>query len=304
MSRRFRPRLTVLAIAFCAGAGPACAATSSADTAALQVALWARGVYTGPVDGAFGRETSAALQALQIKLGLPSTGFFGPLTRKALGSYAKTTLGSRTLRPGASGWDVAAFQFLLAWHGFPSGAFTGIFTLETQGALIRFQHWLRSLPNGLAGRAVFAALQRAPARSPISLGWPLLGPIGSPFGPRGDRFHAGVDLIAAQRTPVIAAGAGNVVFAGWRDGGWGNEITIDHGHGVRAIYAHLSKINVVVGDSVSGGQTIGLVGATGDATGPHLHFELRLNGAAIDPLTAFPPLPPGPASARSPWEPR
>jgi murein DD-endopeptidase MepM/ murein hydrolase activator NlpD len=284
------------------GASSATAASSSADTAALQVALWARGVYAGPVDGIYGPDTTSAVQALQAKLGLPTTGIVGPRTRKALGQYAKTTtLGSRTLAVGMSGWDVSAFQFLLAWHGYPSGTFNGAFTPQTQAALARFQANTGLPADGLAGPNVVAALRLPPPRSPITLSWPLTAPIGSAFGPRGDRFHAGIDLIAAQGTPVGAAGQGRVVYAGWRDGGWGDEVTIDHGHGIRAIYAHLSKITVKLGDLVAAGQPVGLVGATGDASGPHLHFELRLRGAAIDPLTALPTAPiPEPSTSATP----
>jgi murein DD-endopeptidase MepM/ murein hydrolase activator NlpD len=110
-------------------------------------------------------------------------------------------------------------------------------------------------------------------------------PPATAYGP-GNR---GVDYQTDVGDPVRAAADGEVVYAGWRDGGWGNEVTIAHGHGVRAMYAHLSAVGVAVGDHVDAGETIGLVGATGDATGPHLHFELRLRGAAIDPLTALPP---------------
>ncbi len=284
------------------GAPSAAAAGSSADTAALQVALWARGVYAGPVDGVYGPDTSSAVEAFQARLGLPATGVVGPLTRKALGRYAETTaLGSRLLTVGVSGWDVAAFQFLLAWHGYPSGTFNGIFTRETEAALSRFQTSAGLPTDGFVGPSVLAALRLPLPRSPISLDWPLIAPIGSPFGPRGERFHAGIDLVADQGTPVNAAGPGRVVYADWRDGGWGNEVTIDHGHGVRAIYAHLSKITVHLGDQVAAGQPIGLIGATGDATGPHLHFELRLHGAAIDPLTALPKPPiPGPPAPPPP----
>ena len=287
MRRPLSTILAALALAVSAGAGSAAAATSTADTAALQVALLTRGVYAGPVDGVYGPDTTAAVQALQGRLGLPTTGYFGPLTRKALGDYAATSLGSRTLGTGMSGWDVSALQFLLASHGFPSGAFNGVFTLETRAALLRFQRWAGSPPDGLAGPAVLAELERPVPRSPVELAWPLAAPLGSLFGPRGNRFHAGIDLVAAQGAHVGAAGAGTVVYAGWRDGGWGNEVTIDHGHGVRAIYAHLSEIDVSLGETVTSGETIGLVGATGDATGPHLHFELRLRGAAIDPLGAL-----------------
>jgi murein DD-endopeptidase MepM/ murein hydrolase activator NlpD len=106
------------------------------------------------------------------------------------------------------------------------------------------------------------------------------------FGPRGDRFHAGVDLPAPMGTPVEAAASGRVVWAGVR-AGWGLVVTLAHTHGVRTMYAHLSRDSVQLGQHVAAGTTIGLVGATGDATGPHLHFEVRLRGAAVDPLPSL-----------------
>ena len=79
----------------------------------------------------------------------------------------------------------------------------------------------------------------------------------------------------------------SVVWAGFRPGGWGLLVTIAHRDGVRSMYAHLSRVDVRLGEAVATGQQVGLVGATGDATGPHLHFELRVRGAAVDPLTAL-----------------
>jgi murein DD-endopeptidase MepM/ murein hydrolase activator NlpD len=79
-----------------------------------------------------------------------------------------------------------------------------------------------------------------------------------------------------------------VTFAGFAAGGWGNLVVVLHGDGVRTLYAHLSKVSVHRGESVATGTRVGLVGATGDATGPHLHFEVRLRGAAVDPRTALP----------------
>ena len=128
------------------------------------------------------------------------------------------------------------------------------------------------------------------AASPIELAWPIAAPLGDPFGPRGTRFHAGIDLPAGRGDPVTAAGPGRVVWAGWRRGGWGRLVTIAHSHGVRSMYAHLSRVDVRVGDRVVPAARIGLVGASGHASGPHLHFELRLRGATIDPLTALPRL--------------
>jgi murein DD-endopeptidase MepM/ murein hydrolase activator NlpD len=130
-------------------------------------------------------------------------------------------------------------------------------------------------------------LRQAPRRSGIPLGWPLLGPVGDRFGPRGDRFHEGVDLPAPAGTPILAAAPGVVTWAAPRAGGWGNLVTIAHADGVRTMYAHLSTIRVRVGEWLAGGTIIGRVGSTGDATGPHLHFEVRVDGAAVDPLRAL-----------------
>jgi murein DD-endopeptidase MepM/ murein hydrolase activator NlpD len=120
-----------------------------------------------------------------------------------------------------------------------------------------------------------------------ALAWPVAGPVGDRFGPRGDRFHAGIDLVAAAGAPVSAAAAGTVVWVGVRSG-WGLCVTVAHGGGVRTLYAHLSRASVRLGARVSTGTSIGGVGTTGDATGPHLHFEVRVRGAAVDPLTVLP----------------
>ncbi len=114
----------------------------------------------------------------------------------------------------------------------------------------------------------------------------------SGFGWRDDpirhtpRFHSGTDFRADPGTPVHAAGSGVVVFAG-RQGGYGNIIYVDHGGGVVTCYAHLRKIEVAKDDKVTAGDRIGPVGSTGRATGPHLHFEVRLEGRPVDPVTAM-----------------
>ncbi len=113
--------------------------------------------------------------------------------------------------------------------------------------------------------------------------WPVNAAITSPFGWRWGRMHEGVDLGAAYGTPIAAAAAGAVIYAGW-EGGYGNLTVIDHGGGLATAYGHQSRIAVSVGQSVSQGETIGFVGSTGHSTGPHLHFEVRVNGEAVDPL--------------------
>jgi peptidoglycan hydrolase-like protein with peptidoglycan-binding domain len=255
--------------------------------AALQVGLRARGIYAGTIDGVDGPTTAAAVRVFQRRAHLPVDGVAGPRTRVALGRYGRHTLGSRRLAVRAFGWDVAELQFLLAWHGFPSGVFDGHFGVRTAGALRRFQRFAGLRPDGVPDTATLAALRAPLPRLPLSLAWPLRAPIGSSFGPRGVVFHAGIDLIAPAGAPVAAAASGRVVWAGRGVGGWGLVVTIAHGSGVRTMYAHLSRVSVRVGERVGVGAQIGRVGATGDATGPHLHFEVRLRGAAVDPLPAL-----------------
>jgi murein DD-endopeptidase MepM/ murein hydrolase activator NlpD len=99
---------------------------------------------------------------------------------------------------------------------------------------------------------------------------------------KGRRMHAGIDFAARPGTPVLAAGSGIVVHAS-RMGGYGRLIIIDHGHGLTTRYGHLRGIRVHVGDEVNAGQTIGAVGSSGRATGPHLHFEVRVADRPVDP---------------------
>jgi murein DD-endopeptidase MepM/ murein hydrolase activator NlpD len=119
--------------------------------------------------------------------------------------------------------------------------------------------------------------------SAAGLIWPVSAPVTSPFGWRWGRLHQGIDLGAAYGTPIAAAAAGTVIWAGWL-GGYGNLTVIDHGGGLATAYGHQSRIVVSVGQSVAQGEIIGYVGSTGHSTGPHLHFEVRVNGEAVDPL--------------------
>jgi murein DD-endopeptidase MepM/ murein hydrolase activator NlpD len=120
-----------------------------------------------------------------------------------------------------------------------------------------------------------------------TLVWPVTGPITSPFGWRilwGQRnFHTGMDIGVGYGTPVGAAAPGKVVLAGW-DGGYGRCVLIDHGDGLATRYAHLSRIDVGLGEQVSRGAVVGNVGESGNADGPHLHFEVIINGNVQNPL--------------------
>ena len=113
--------------------------------------------------------------------------------------------------------------------------------------------------------------------------WPVSGPVVSPFGMRWGRMHEGIDIGVGYGTPIHAAAAGTVITAGWEDG-YGNLIVVDHGGGLATAYAHQSSFAVGYGARVEQGQVIGYVGCTGHCFGPHLHFEVRVNGTAVDPL--------------------
>jgi murein DD-endopeptidase MepM/ murein hydrolase activator NlpD len=133
-------------------------------------------------------------------------------------------------------------------------------------------------------RGQLAASQSADSTPSASgLIWPVSGPVVSPFGYRWGRLHAGIDIAVPYGTPIHAAAAGTVVLAGWVSG-YGNYTCIDHGGGMATCYAHQSSYAVSQGAAVGQGQVIGYVGCTGHCFGPHLHFEVRINGTPVDPL--------------------
>jgi murein DD-endopeptidase MepM/ murein hydrolase activator NlpD len=141
---------------------------------------------------------------------------------------------------------------------------------------------LAAADAGIRGR--LAASQSSDSTPSASgLIWPVSGPVVSPFGYRWGRLHAGIDIAVGYGTPIHAAAAGTVVLAGWVSG-YGNYTCIDHGGGMATCYAHQSSYAVSQGASVGQGQVIGYVGCTGHCFGPHLHFEVRINGNPVDPL--------------------
>jgi murein DD-endopeptidase MepM/ murein hydrolase activator NlpD len=138
--------------------------------------------------------------------------------------------------------------------------------------------------------AILARLQSSssPVAGPIRQGsgqliWPASGSISSGFGMRWGRLHAGIDIPLGEGTPLRAADSGTVAIAGWV-GGYGNYTCIQHGGGLSTCYGHQSSIGVSVGQSVTQGQVIGNSGNTGNSTGPHLHFEVRVGGNPVDPM--------------------
>jgi murein DD-endopeptidase MepM/ murein hydrolase activator NlpD len=131
--------------------------------------------------------------------------------------------------------------------------------------------------------APVAAPTTPSGESSSGLIYPVDGAFSSPFGMRWGSMHEGIDISAAEGTPIVAAASGTVVSAG-PSGGYGNYTCIQHSGGLSTCYAHQSSIAVSAGQSVSQGETIGAVGNTGSSTGPHLHFETRVNGSAVDPM--------------------
>jgi len=119
--------------------------------------------------------------------------------------------------------------------------------------------------------------------------WPVRGWVSSGFGHRispftgRDTMHSGVDITAPLRTPVLAPAAGTIHFAGI-EAGLGNTVTLSHGYGMKTVYGHMDKIKVMTGQTVRRGDVIGWVGSTGLSTGPHLHYEVEIKGAYVDPL--------------------
>jgi murein DD-endopeptidase MepM/ murein hydrolase activator NlpD len=125
--------------------------------------------------------------------------------------------------------------------------------------------------------------------TPSSAGliWPVNGPVTSPFGWRWGRMHQGIDIGVPTGTAIHAAAAGTIIYCGWEDG-YGNLVVIDNGGNLATAYAHQSAIAVACGESVQQDQVIGYVGCTGHCTGPHLHFEVRIDGNPVDPLGYLP----------------
>ena len=146
---------------------------------------------------------------------------------------------------------------------------------------------LRASSAALAAqiRAAQASSAGGPDATPSSAGliWPASGGVTSPFGWRWGRMHEGIDIGAGYGTPIHAAASGTIIYCGW-EGGYGNLVVIDHGGNLATAYGHQSSIAVACGQQVSQGQVIGYVGSTGHSTGPHLHFEVRINGSPVDPL--------------------
>jgi murein DD-endopeptidase MepM/ murein hydrolase activator NlpD len=229
------------------------------------------------------------VRTFQRRRHLAVDGVVGPQTRRALGRRGRPALGSRTMRRGQRGWDVAGLQYLLAARGFSAGSVDGGFGGVTQAALRRFQRSAGIGVDGVAGPHTLAALRRSQRTGstvggPVAFLRPVRGSIGDGFGFVSGRRHTGVDFPKPYGSPIGAAGRGVVRFAGWNSGGYGNLVVVGHRLGFETWYAHMSRIAVSVGQSVVGGSRLGYIGSTGRSTGPHLHFEVRHAGIPINPV--------------------
>jgi len=154
---------------------------------------------------------------------------------------------------------------------------------ETREGYLSEVQALEAESAALGARIKAAQSESSATPSVPGLVWPVSGPVTSGFGMRWGRMHTGIDIAVPAGTSVHAAAAGTVVYAGWMSG-YGYLVAIDHGGGLATAYAHNSSLLVTVGQRVAQGQVVSLSGSTGHSTGPHVHFEVRVNGVPVDPL--------------------
>jgi murein DD-endopeptidase MepM/ murein hydrolase activator NlpD len=242
------------------------------NVAGLQTALAVKGFYHGPIDGIRGPRTTAALQALQQR--------FPGRTLAALGTLGKPRYGSRALRQGLVGLDVAALQFELRFHGFPNDD-RGRFGPHTQLALQRFQLYAGLKADGVAGRATYVALAKPPSAAPK---------LKSPLADVQRTVAVGnaVELACPYAAPVAASAGGTVVFAANRSRGYGYTVVTRDAKGFEILYAHLARIDVRTGQRLVPGAMVGLAGWTGKSKArTSLRVELRLRGAQLPAAAAL-----------------
>jgi murein DD-endopeptidase MepM/ murein hydrolase activator NlpD len=146
-----------------------------------------------------------------------------------------------------------------------------------------------ALPAAVNSAALPPNAKPAAALAATPTIWPVRGTVTSGFGWRispfsgGREMHPGVDIAVATGTPVVAAADGTVIISG-PYGGYGNLVEIDHGNGIKTLYGHNSQLVVQVGQHVKKGQVISYSGSTGESTGPHVHYEIRINNTPVDPM--------------------
>ncbi|WP_066071944.1 peptidoglycan DD-metalloendopeptidase family protein [Neobacillus soli] len=156
---------------------------------------------------------------------------------------------------------------------------------EQNGVSVKKEQLNEQIQKQAVNHIVIKGTKVIPSRGDGSFAWPTVGGyISSKQGPRWGRMHKGIDIAGPNNRSIMAADNGVVVFAGW-GGGYGNKIIIDHHNGYRTLYGHMSSLKVKAGQTVSKGTSIGVMGATGDATGIHLHFEVYKNSGLVNPLS-------------------
>jgi hypothetical protein len=250
------------------------------DIAGLQTALKVKGFYRGRIDGLRGPQTTAALRAFRRRSRIRSSSLVDRRTRSALGALGRPWYGSRLLRRGDIGLDVAALQFELRYHGFFAPA-NGAFGDRTMFALKRFQRFAGIAADGVAGRTTYAALAEPPPavprlRPPLSL------------SQRARRVGKSVEIACPYGVPVAASIGGRVIYAASRSHGYGYTVVIRDRRGLELLYAHLARIDVRAGERLVAGAALGLAGWTGKKRPEaSLRLELRLRGARLDAYEAL-----------------
>jgi hypothetical protein len=249
------------------------------NVAGLQTALAVRGFYHGSIDGLRGPQTNAALRAFRKSLRLASEDVVDRRTLSALGMLGRPRYGTRMLRRGMVGLDVAALQFELRYHGFPNSE-RGTFGRQTLRALTRFQTYAGLHADGVAGRSTYDALAIAPPAAPK-----LRPPLG--VVQRATAVGNAVELSCPYATPIAAALGGTVVFADNRSRGYGYTVITRDSRRLEVVYAHLARIDVKKGEHVVPGALVGLAGWTGKKRAEtSLRLELRLRGAQLNAYDA------------------
>lgn len=158
---------------------------------------------------------------------------------------------------------------------------------ERRQSLLELQQLLKDRQDKLAPMQAAAVDAAGIGSNTMPAIWPARGDVSSPYGLRwnGSDFHPGIDIANDMGTPIMATADGVVTTAGWNDGGYGNMVDIDHGNGILTRYGHAMQVVVTPGQHVRRGQVIAYMGSTGFSTGPHVHYEVRINGNAVNPAS-------------------
>ena len=263
-----------------AGAGGARLDTSSPATRAIDTDPGGLMLRLG--------STGAAVEAIQKRVDVAVDGVFGPQTERAVRDFQA---GARIGVDGIVGPITWTKLFGLDRAAVAAGADRGdvaVIVRERRPASIAVHHPVRTSGGEERTARLRPAVDTQPsppasgACGPLRLETPVKGVLTSPFGPRSGRNHDGLDLAAPAGTPVRAAECGIVTVSGVQ-GGYGNMVCVRHSGRFETCYAHLSRFAVSGGETVRRGQVIGYVGCTGSCTGPHLHFETRIDGGPQDP---------------------